>query len=248
MCLLALLHRVAEDAPVVVGANREEFYERGGDPPRRLDGVQAIGGVDPSQGGTWLGVNSNGLLIAVTNRFATRMPEAPRSRGLLVRDLLGLPSAGLAVREALRQIETGHYAGCNLLCADAREAVVIHAGDWLRVRTLPPGIHVLSNRDVNDPTDGRVVYALDWLARQTLARADLAVSALCQLCASREPAMAPMCFRHEKRGTVCSSVLALRQDLGDSLYLHAQGAPDRTTYTDVSDLLHELITCSPASS
>ena len=38
MCLLALMFRVVEDAPLIVGANREEFYSRGGEPPQVLDG------------------------------------------------------------------------------------------------------------------------------------------------------------------------------------------------------------------
>ena len=33
MCLLALFYRVVDDAPVVAGANREELYARGGEPP-----------------------------------------------------------------------------------------------------------------------------------------------------------------------------------------------------------------------
>ena len=54
MCLLALFFRVVEDAPVVVGANREEIYRRGGEPPRILDGpVRALAGIDPAAGGTW---------------------------------------------------------------------------------------------------------------------------------------------------------------------------------------------------
>src|SRR5438270_389628 len=103
MCLLALLYRVADDAPVVVGANREEYYQRGGDPPRQLDGVAAVGGVDPSHGGTWLGVSAGGFLVAVTNRRKSRLPPRPRSRGLLARDLLGQKSAAAAAREALHQ-------------------------------------------------------------------------------------------------------------------------------------------------
>ncbi len=243
MCLLALLYRVASDAAVVVGANREEYYQRGGEPPRRLDGPAAVGGVDPAHGGTWLGVNAHGLLVAVTNRRKSRLPASPRSRGLLARDLLALSSAGDAVREAVSQLDTDTYAGCNFLCADAAGAIVIHAGDWLRVRPLPPGIHVLSNRDVNDPTDARVVYTLEWLARQppaTLADANAAVEVLCRLCASTQPPGAPVCFHLDQRGTVSSSVIALRNPLRDGLYLHAQGSPDRTPYRDVSDLLRAL--------
>ena len=45
MCLLALFFRAMPDAPLVVAANREEFYDRGGEPPQILDGpVRAVGG------------------------------------------------------------------------------------------------------------------------------------------------------------------------------------------------------------
>ena len=55
MCLLALFYRVMEDAPIVVGANREEAYARGGEPPRALEGAcRAVAGLDPHAGGTWL--------------------------------------------------------------------------------------------------------------------------------------------------------------------------------------------------
>ena len=95
MCLLALFYRVVEDAAVVVGANREELYRRGGEPPRLHDGPpRFVAGVDPVAGGTWLGVNEHGVLAAVTNRPKDRRPDRPRSRGLLVRDLLGLRQRG----------------------------------------------------------------------------------------------------------------------------------------------------------
>jgi uncharacterized protein with NRDE domain len=240
MCLLALLYRVTSDAAIVVAANREEFYERGGEPPRRLEGVAAVGGVDPAHGGTWLGVNAHGLLVAVTNRPKSQLPAAPRSRGLLARELLGNASAAEAVQHAARALDSGAYAGCNFLCVDEREAVVIHAGDWLRIRPLPPGVHVLSNRDVNDPSDRRVVHAAGWLSGQDLSTSRSALNALARLCGSHEPPDAPMCFRREKRGSVSSSLLALRAPLARSTYLHAQGPPDCTPYVDVSELLRAL--------
>lgn len=240
MCLLAILHRVCRDAPLVIGANREEYYARGGDPPRRLDGLDAVAGVDPTHGGTWLGVNAKGVLIAVTNRHKSVLPDSPRSRGLLARELLRHNSAIEAASAAARELDGGPYAGCNFLCADQKAAVVIHAGDWLRVRPLPAGIHVLSNRDLNDPTDYRVGFAGEWLTRHDLSTSDLAVAAMRRLCRLREPAGGPMCFRHERRGSVSSSILVLRPDLRVSTYLHAQGPPDATPYADVSSLLRDL--------
>src|SRR5262249_58912413 len=109
-------------------------------------------------------------------------PASPRSRGLLALDLLRRASAAEAVAAAVRELDGGPYAGCNFLCADPDAAVVIQAGDWLRVRPLPPGVHVLSNRDLNDPTDYRVGFAREWLARQDLSTAQSAVSAMQRPC------------------------------------------------------------------
>src|SRR5947209_4868052 len=151
MCLLALFFRVLEDAPVVVAANREEVYARGGSPPQLLDGpCRAIAGLDPQAGGTWFGLNQHGVLVALTNRPKSQPPPTPRSRGLLARDLLACSSSRSASDLAARELLAGRYAGCNVLCADAQGAYVLHAGDWLRVRPLPPGLHVLTNRDVNE--------------------------------------------------------------------------------------------------
>ena len=241
MCLLALFFRVVDDAPLIVGANREEFYARGGEPPRLLDGpVRAVAGLDPAAGGTWLGLNEHGVLVAVTNRRKSRPPDRPRSRGLLARDLLGCLSATAAVAAATRALDGDDYAGCNFVCADAETAAVIHAGDWLRVRPLPPGLHVLANRDVNDASDRRVGHALWWLGQHSYGAAEHCVRALQQLCSQHEPGSPAMCFRDAERGTVSSSVVALRRPLATSTYLHAQGPPDRTPYEDCSPLLREL--------
>jgi uncharacterized protein with NRDE domain len=234
MCLIALFFRAVEDAPLIVGANREEFYARGGEPPRLLDGpVRAVAGLDPAAGGTWLGLNEYGVLVAVTNRSKSRPPDRPRSRGLLARDLLGCPSATAAVEKATRALNGDDYAGCNVVCADAESATVIHAGDWLRVRPLPPGIHVLANGDVNDANDLRITYALDWLERRKYGCSQQVVTALEELC----PAM---CLRHTNRGTVSSSIVAVRSPLSSGVYLHAQGPPDVTPYADYSHLLRDF--------
>jgi uncharacterized protein with NRDE domain len=241
MCLLALLFRVVEDAAVVAGANREEFYTRGGEPPRQLDGpLRAVAGVDPLAGGTWFGVNEKRVLVAVTNRLKSNVPARPRSRGLLARELLARASAEQAVEQATHALESGGYAGCNFLCVDDERAVVIQAGDWLRIRPLPPGVHVLTNRDVNDASDPRLSYARDWLSRRAYRSAEECAQALRCLCAQHEPDAPPMCLHATDRGTISSSIVSLRGSLSRSTYLHAQGPPDRTPYADYSRLLREM--------
>jgi len=254
MCLLAVYFHVAEDAPVVVGANREEFYARGGDSPR-LHGrpVRFLGGVDPLAGGTWLGINEHGLIAAVTNRPKNHDPSLQkgplRSRGLLVRDLLGLDGAAAAVDQATRALGQHAYAGCNLLLVDRRHAFVVHAGDWLRVRPLPAGIHVLSNGDVNDPRDQRLVYALAWLQQHRHHTARTCTEALKALCSQAGNGTPPICLHGADRGTVSSTLIVLggkesrhsRRTLpAPSQYLHCQGPPDHRPYEDYSALLSQL--------
>jgi uncharacterized protein with NRDE domain len=242
MCLLAVFFRAVPDAPLVVGANREEFYARGGEPPRILDGpCRAVAGVDPAAGGTWFGVNERGVVVAVTNRHRSEVPARPRSRGLLARDLLGCASARAAEQLAAAELDSGRYAGCNVVCADAERLVVLEAGQWLRVRPLPPGLHVLANRDVDDEGDPRVGYALWWLSQLDYGRAADCADALKRLCAQPGgDGNPPMCLHGPDRGTVSGTIVALRPAPARSVYLHAQGPPDRTPYADYSHLLREL--------
>jgi uncharacterized protein with NRDE domain len=246
MCLLALFYRVAEDAAVVVGANREEEYRRGGTAPQLQEVVfgalraRAVFGTDPAAGGTWLGVNEHGVLVAVTNRRKSQPPERPRSRGLLARDLLAFATAREAAAHAVSELDRGVYAGCNFLCADGDSATVVHSGDWLRVRPLPPGLHVMTNRDVNDASDPRAGHVLGWLAGRSTRNAEDCLTALRQVCAHHPPENPPICIRLEDRGTVSSTLVALGQSLGSASVWHAQGPPDRTPYADYSHLLREL--------
>jgi hypothetical protein len=180
------------------------------------------------------------VLAAVTNRADAAVPEAPRSRGLLVRDLLGCPDSAAAVALATRELSTGRYAGCNVLVADAERAVVLHGGEWLRVQPLPPGLHVLTNRDVNAVSDPRLAHAAWWLGQHSYDRADDCLQALRQLCGKTDDAGPPICLHGPLRGTVSSTLIALRRSPAASVYLHAQGPPDRTPYDDYSHLLRQI--------
>jgi hypothetical protein len=241
MCLLALFYRMVEDAAVVVGANREEFFDRPGEPPQLLPGSpQVVAGVDPRAGGTWLGVNEHGLLAAVTNRRKQSLPPEPRSRGLLTRDVLRCSSSAEAVQLVVTALETGNYAGCNILVADAERAVVIHGGDWLRVQPLPPGLHLLTNSDVNARQDQRLAYASWWLGQHRYQVSGDCLDALRQLCAQTGDNGPAICLRGPDRGTVSSTLIALRRPLARSTYLHAQGAPDQAPYADFSHLFKAM--------
>jgi len=127
-----------------------------------------------------------------------------------------------------------------VVCADAERLTVLHAGDWLRVRPLPSGLHVLTNHDVNDASERRLGHAQWWLHQRAYGNADDCIGALKQLCAQPGNPDPPMCLHGIDRGTVSSSIIALRPRLARSLYLHAQGPPDQTAYADYSRLFAEM--------
>src|SRR6266850_2262989 len=59
MCTLAVYVRQFADTPLVVAANRDEFFARPATPPELLTTAapRIVGGRDLRAGGTWLGIN-----------------------------------------------------------------------------------------------------------------------------------------------------------------------------------------------
>ena len=242
MCLLAVLFQATDDCPLALVANREESYARQGTLPQLWPGEpRFLAGCDPVGGGTWLGVNQHGVLAAVTNRRTAQGVCAARSRGLLCRDLLEATSARQANECAIEELASGHYAGCNLLAIDGRDGFVVHADDVVKSVSLASGFHVLTAGDVNDRSDPRVAFALEWLRTRQVRTMDEWLEQSPRLCRRHGSGKeAGMCLHGSDRGTVSSSVIALATRPEQSRWLHAQGPPCTAPYADCSPLLHQL--------
>jgi hypothetical protein len=97
--------------------NRDESLRRGtARVPEQLvvGGVRALLPVDSEAGGTWLGVNELGLAVGLLNGRDVRGAHAePRSRGLLVRELLEARGAEEALA-ALEREALARYRGFTL--------------------------------------------------------------------------------------------------------------------------------------
>ncbi len=87
MCTLVLLYRLLKDCPVVALHNRYLGKDTSEKPPRRLNG-NTVAPLDVESGGTWIGMNDSGLLLAITNQESQWLAEPGRSRGLLALDIL----------------------------------------------------------------------------------------------------------------------------------------------------------------
>ena len=151
MCTFILAWQVFEDAPAVAAANRDELLERPAEPPAVRDwDARVVAPKDETAGGTWLGYNEHGVLVAITNRWFDGNIEAERSRGLLVRDALGEQSAEDAVRHVETELDTRTYDGFNLVVVDRNAALLVEWDGNRRVGNFTPGVHVV----VNVGTDG----------------------------------------------------------------------------------------------
>ncbi len=91
MCLIIFSWQNHSEYPLLMLANRDEFYAR---PTQAADfwadNPQILAGKDLQSGGTWMGVNRNGRFAAITNyRNGLEEPlkNAP-SRGDLVAEFL----------------------------------------------------------------------------------------------------------------------------------------------------------------
>jgi uncharacterized protein with NRDE domain len=244
MCLLAIQYRLVAEAPVLVAANREEFYDRASTSPAIQSGKPRIlCGIDEQAGGTWLGVNQHGLFVAVANRRRLNPPITPRSRGVLAREMLKCDSARGAVDMAMEELATNEFDGVNFICADAESGWAVHGTDDPEVVPLEDGLNLIGNRDLNDPLDERVGMARRLLTLQTLD-SPVKFLAVASKVFARTPVAggrASMVIREKERGTVSSTLLALGAKPRDAIYQFAPGSPDRSKYEDYSPLLRDIL-------
>ena len=159
MCLLIVISGVVPGLPLIVAANRDERRARPTIPMTRLEGgdgaLAILGGRDEVGGGTWLATNEAGVVAGLTNRPLRDGPDtAKRSRGELPLALARHRTAATAVEAFGTTIDPTAYNPSWLLVADRGDAffVDVTATDHVIVEHLRPGIHVLENRTLHEPS------------------------------------------------------------------------------------------------
>ncbi|MGM0716682.1 MAG: NRDE family protein [Halobacteriota archaeon] len=145
MCTLIVAWRVFDDAPICVAANRDEATDRPSSPPSvRKGDPPIIAPRDERAGGTWIGYNADGVLVAVTNRWVPG--DGERSRGLLVDDALGARSARGALDRIEGELEAREYAPFQLLIADEERCLLVaHDSEADAIHRLGSGVHIVVN-------------------------------------------------------------------------------------------------------
>jgi uncharacterized protein with NRDE domain len=160
MCLIAIAVHTSAHRPIVIAANRDEFYDR---PTRALhlwdDDKNVAGGRDLRAGGSWLALTREGRFAAVTNIRGIDVSDA-RSRGELVGNFV---RSNLDPLDYAQQIQPSEYAGFHLIAGDRKR--VAHVASDTPASLLPDGIFAVSNAPAS----------IDWpkiaLAREAMAAA-----------------------------------------------------------------------------
>ncbi|MGH7907025.1 MAG: NRDE family protein [Candidatus Binataceae bacterium] len=246
MCTLALYFQVSSEWPVVIAANRDEFLSR----PTRMPGVlsenpRVIGGKDLKAGGTWLGLNEFGVVAGLLNRHSEGIPDfARRSRGLLCMDALKAESVEAAAAFAAGQCG-GEYNPFNLLLASRETAFVAYnRKSEIEVVELKPGLHLLTNLDIDDFECPKISRSYDHFA--ALAHAGEFAADPAVICAKMRPLLADhatqldprtskpnaICLHLDGYGTRSSSMIFLGAEQGREVHFFAPGPPCITSYRD----------------
>ncbi len=155
MCTVVLLIRPGHAWPLVLAANRDEMLNRPWDPPAAHwpDQPNVIAGRDRLAGGTWMGVNRDGVAAAVLNRPGSLGPAAgKRSRGEL--PLLALAhGSAIEAAAAIAALNSGGWRSFNLVVADRTGAIFVRGlgHGHPQVQPFAPGLHMVTAHDPDDP-------------------------------------------------------------------------------------------------
>ncbi|HEY0612993.1 MAG TPA: NRDE family protein, partial [Candidatus Elarobacter sp.] len=216
-------------------------------PPARFwpDVPRIVAGRDVLGGGSWFGVNDDGVAVTIVNGMDRLGPVPGKSsRGELVLRALREPDA-LAAARAAGDLPADRYRGFTLLAADRGAAYAVTSDESaITVTPLAPGHHMITPdgcdvawsprfaahfaafRDAAPPDPARG----DWRAwSELLRRADL-----------DDPHRAMTVVTAERFGTVCSTLLALpAQRSAPPVMLFADGAPTGAPYERIDLSPHQ---------
>ncbi len=155
MCLILFSFDDSSETPLIVAANRDEFFKRPSASAHFWEEAPAVfAGRDLVAHGTWMGVTQSGRFAAVTNvREPDIVVDNALSRGDLTRHFL---TGNLHAEEYLHSIEPEkmRYSGFNLLVGEIsnhRCELFYSSNRRAGIHRLDNGVYGLSNHLLDSP-------------------------------------------------------------------------------------------------
>lgn len=261
MCTVVAIKARHAEIPLVVAANRDEFYARPTRAPARVhEEPIAVAGIDVQKGGTWMGANALGVFVALTNqRQYEGADDSLSSRGQIVLDALAETDVE-GIDAILESLDGRDYNGFNLLYGDATTLRVAYARSELarvEIEDLADGVWVLPNDRIGSPEFPKArraqqlvepILETGWPALAGDVRRLLADHERPPI--ERVPAPPPgsvftheivhllqsICVHTPVYGTRSSTLLALSPGAVEH-YLYADGPPCEAPFADITELL-----------
>lgn len=151
MCLIVFAYKHHPEYPLIVAANRDEFYSRPTQPAHWWEEApHVLAGRDLKAGGTWMGLTRRGRFSAITNyREPHKDAASAPTRGLIASAFL---TEAVAIDHFAEELQNKAplYNGFNLLFGDADE-LCYFSNRGQAVQTLRPGVYGLSNHLLDTP-------------------------------------------------------------------------------------------------
>jgi uncharacterized protein with NRDE domain len=260
MCTILILYQVHPQFPLIIAANRDEYYNRASTTPLVLqDSPRIVGGQDQEKGGTWMAVSAAGRFAGLTNQRTGSMPDKNRkSRGQVVMSALQARSAPEA-KEHIASLNPQDYNPFNLLFGDAQHLYVAYCHDDspnILVEEVNQGFWVLPNDVIDSPKFNKVRRAKNLLQSQLQTPWETLQELLQQTLADHEvnpkdevfvpkgsllPKMfwkrlEPLCIHTPVYGTRSSTIVAASPGKIEH-YLFANGPSCKTDFVEYTHLL-----------
>lgn len=235
MCLAVIAWQSHPEYPLVVAANRDEFYTRSTRPASWWgQNVSLLAGRDEEAGGAWFGINRRGRFALLTNVRAPteRNPRAPSRGAVVLASLQASEPIGAWLQDLSARAQV--FNGFNLLVGDPLDvgapqpAELHYFSNRLNAETtlLRPGVYGLSNAALDAPWP-KVVRSVSRFATQIAQQ--VSIEALLALMADRsiapdrelpstgvpldwERALSAVQIRANGYGTRSTTVLTVRAD------------------------------------
>ncbi|MBL7993895.1 NRDE family protein [bacterium] len=247
MCLILLSYHAHPAYPVIIAANRDEFYDRRTKPAAYWDdNPEILAGKDLQGGGTWLGVSKRGRIAMITNyrEPGSFNPDAP-TRGKLVSDFLAGHETAM---NYLQHVKRGaqSYNGFNLILGDD-SGFYYFSNRSGEIKQLQRGVFGLSNHLLDTPwpkvekSKKHLLKALEqtqineneiFAILSDTARADDTRLPDTGVGIELEKILSPVFIRSPKYGTRCSTVILIDKN-ANVRFVERTYAPADGRWTDL---------------
>ena len=150
MCIVLIAKNIIEDFPLIILANRDEYFER---ETKSLGlwkkNTKILAGMDLEAGGTWLGLTNSGRVAALTNLPSIeKISEKTKSRGLLIKDFFTKNMTPYEYTNFLKQSKN-EFLGFNLVVG-VKDSLIHYSNANRKTSILNDGFHIMTNTTFNN--------------------------------------------------------------------------------------------------